>query len=83
VFDRVDKLIPTLIVEEYLTPRQAVAIRAVHRALGDLPSQGDDLWTGEALRSRDEWQPIRRAARTALDELNALIPNRRRLTCPE
>jgi hypothetical protein len=83
VFDRVDKLIPTLVVEEYLTPRQAIAIRAVHRALGNLPDQSDDLWTGEALRSRNEWQPVRRAARIALDEMNALIPNRRRLTCPE
>src|SRR5690242_14039438 len=40
VLEGVVELIPTLIVEEYITPRQAIAIRAVHRALGDLNSDG-------------------------------------------
>jgi hypothetical protein len=84
VVDGVVELIPRLIVEEYLTPRQATAIRAVQRAFGDLAKQSDEaLWTGDALRSREEWQPVRRAARRALDEMNALVPNRRRIACPE
>jgi hypothetical protein len=84
IFDGVDELIPKLILEEYLTPRQATAIRAVHRALDDLATEGDDdLWTSQALKSREEWQPVRRAARRALDEMNALIPNRRRIVCPD
>jgi hypothetical protein len=84
VFDGVVELIPKLVVEEYITPRQATAIRAVQRALGDLAGRDDDaLWTGDALVSREEWQPVRRAARRALDEMNALTPNRPRLACPD
>jgi hypothetical protein len=84
VFDGVVELIPTLIRDEYLTARQALAIRAVQRALGDLARQDDDgLWTGAALQNRADWQPVRQVARLALDEMNALTPNRPRLYCPD
>src|SRR5947209_3025873 len=36
-FADVAKLIPTLVVEEYISPRQAVAIQEVYHALGSVP----------------------------------------------
>jgi hypothetical protein len=83
LFDGVMPIIPTLIVEEYITPRQAIAIRKVHRALGDLAGEPSFHQIDAALWSRDEWQPLRLAAQAALDEMNALTPNRRRLVCPD
>jgi hypothetical protein len=85
VFDGVVELIPTLVVEEYITPRQATAIQAVHRALGDLASQSDSRTrsTVDSPSTEEEWTPVRRAARRALDEMNALTPNRPRTACPD
>jgi hypothetical protein len=80
-FDDVAALIPRLIVEEYISPRQAVAIRTVHRALADLADGGEGVWTVYALRTRDEWERVRQTALRALSEMNPLTTPR--LSCPE
>lgn len=83
-FADVAELIPTLVVEEYISPRQAAAIQAVYHALGSVPvgPNGHPDADG-APNTGDTWERVRHAALRALDEMNALTPTRLRTTCPD
>ena len=83
-FANVAELIPTLVVEEYISPRQAIAIQAVQLALGSLPGDASAQTNSDGVvQAGSEWELVRRAALRALDELNALAPARPRTSCPD